>query len=77
MSVLHGIAIYWGIGAICACCCCVSDRICVRAHIILSGRLVLYVTLILVTCLRVLSVETCASVRAYVRVGLVWLDLIL
>ena len=54
-------------------CCCVSDRICVRARIVLSGRLGLYVTLVLVTRLRVLSVETCVCVCA----GLVRLDLIL
>ena len=75
MSVLHGIAAYWRIGAMCVCCCCVSDRICIRARIVLSGRLGLYVNLVLVTCLRVLSVETCACVRACA--GLVRLDLIL
>ena len=77
MSVLHGIAAYWRIGAMCVCCCFVSDRICVRAGIVLSGRLGLYVTLVFVTRLRVLSVETCACVRACTRAGLVRLVLIL
>ena len=51
------------------CCCCGSDRICVRALIVLAELFGLYVTLVLVTCLRVLSVETCARAFSLVRLN--------
>ena len=51
-------AAYCGKGAFCVCCCCLSDRICVWALILLKG---FTVTRVLVTSLFVLSLEACVS----------------